>query len=73
MAVSRNRRMLLRTLQDFQKDGSLPKLAHQPKLARGVRGGAFFAPKSTDWLEAYKKELDQAPLEQRIAHPLAAE
>jgi hypothetical protein len=54
-------------VQEFMKDGKLPKLATEPKLARGVRGGAFFAPKSEDWQESYKRELAQAPLEQRIA------
>jgi len=73
MAVTRNRRVLVRAVQEHQKSGALPKLASEPKLARGVRGGAFFAPKATDWLDAYKGELDQAPLEDRIAHPLAAE
>jgi phthalate 4,5-dioxygenase oxygenase subunit len=67
LAVTRNRRMLIRAVQDFQKDGKLPALATNPKLARGVRGGAFFAPKAEDWQVSYKRELDQAPLEMRIA------
>ena len=73
MAVARTRRMLLRAVQDFQQSGTLPKLASEPKLARGVRGGAFFAPKSEDWLKSYDNELKASPLELRIAQARAAE
>ena len=73
LAVTRNRRMLIRAVLEFQKDGKLPALAKNPKLARGVRGGAFFAPKAEDWETSYKRELDQAPLEMRIAQARAAE
>jgi hypothetical protein len=67
MAITRTRRMLIRSVQEHQQTGKLPALASNPKLARGVRGGAFFAPKSEEWLDSYKRELDQAPLERRIA------
>ena len=73
MAVTRTRRALLRAVQEFQQSGTLPKLATQPKLARGVRGGAFFAPKAQAWQDAYKGELAAAPLEARIAQAQAAE
>jgi hypothetical protein len=73
MAITRTRRMLIRAVQEFQDSGKLPGLATNPQLARGVRGGAFFAPKAEDWLDSYKRELDLSPLEERIAHPLAAE
>ena len=73
MAITRTRRMLIRAVQEHQSTGKLPALATNPKLARGVRGGAFFAPKAEDWQESYKRELELSPLEKRIAQALAAE
>ncbi len=73
IAVTRTRRALIRAVQEHQQTGKLPALATNPKLARGVRGGAFFAPKNQDWRKSYDDELEASPLELRIAQAQAAE
>ena len=56
IAVARNRRMLLKTVQAF-KDGTRPPAADQPELYARVRGGFYTTTRPGDWLQLHKEEV----------------
>jgi len=58
IAVARNRRMLLNTVQAFQK-GVRPPSADNPRLYGDVRGGYYTTTQNGDWLSLHKDEVDK--------------
>ena len=60
--ITRVRRCIVRAVQEFQKDGTLPATATDPKVFANVRGGFFVEKSSVDWEEAYKKQVANSPL-----------
>ncbi|HXP74119.1 MAG TPA: Rieske 2Fe-2S domain-containing protein [Stellaceae bacterium] len=58
IAVARNRRMLLNTVQAFQK-GVRPPSADNPQLYAKVRGGYYTTTKDGDWLALHKEEAEK--------------
>jgi phenylpropionate dioxygenase-like ring-hydroxylating dioxygenase large terminal subunit len=69
--ITQTRRHNLRDVQDYLKDGTLPKSATDPTVYRDVRGGQFVAPDGEEWLDAYDARLDGAALKPPM--PEAAE
>jgi phthalate 4,5-dioxygenase len=55
IAVARNRRMLLNTVQAFQ-NGVRPQSADHPQLYAEVRGGYYTTTEAGDWLALHKNE-----------------
>jgi phthalate 4,5-dioxygenase len=53
IAVARNRRMLLNTVQAF-KEGKRPPSADHPELYDNVRGGYYTTTEPGDWLDLHK-------------------
>lgn len=51
--VVRTRRRIMAALKAFCETGMLPSIVGTPGLLKGVRSGAFLAPDSVDWVEAY--------------------
>jgi phenylpropionate dioxygenase-like ring-hydroxylating dioxygenase large terminal subunit len=64
--ITRVRRCILRAVQEFEKDKTLPATATDPAVFAGVRGGFFVEKSDVDWQEAYKKQVANAPLEQYL-------
>src|SRR5215475_5385469 len=73
IAITRKR--LLEAAQTLMKDGKAPATVDDPDIYRRARGGAFIAPASMDWLDAYADKLKTAlsPLDLLERLPLAAE
>ena len=55
--ISVTRQRIIAAAKEFAASGKLPPTARDPHLCRGARGGAFIAPVTMDWLEAYAKNL----------------
>jgi phenylpropionate dioxygenase-like ring-hydroxylating dioxygenase large terminal subunit len=55
--ISVTRQRIIAAAKEFAASGKLPLTARDPSLCRGARGGAFIAPDTMDWLEAYAKNL----------------
>jgi hypothetical protein len=58
IAVARNRRMLLNTVQAF-KEGKRPPSADHPELYDKVRGGYYTTTEPGDWLDLHKAAVAQ--------------
>ena len=58
IAVARNRRMLLNTVEAFRK-GVRPPSADNPRLYSGVRGGYYTTTEAGDWLTLHKNEVEK--------------
>jgi phthalate 4,5-dioxygenase len=75
IAITRKR--LLQAAQDLMSERKVPASVDSPDICRGARGGAFIAPASQDWLDAYAEKLQTAlsplGLLNRNRLPLAAE
>ena len=65
--ITRVRRCLVRAAQAYAKDKTLPANATDASQFASVRGGFFVEKSDVDWTEAYKSQVDSAPL----AHYLA--
>jgi len=63
--ITRTRRRLLMAVRAFKDEGVLPPGVDSPQYCQGARGGAFLAPASQDWHQAYLENLD------RIVRPLS--
>ncbi len=61
--ITRVRRCLVRAAQDYAKDKTLPANATDASHFASVRGGFFVEKSNVDWTEAYKSQVDSAPLE----------
>jgi phthalate 4,5-dioxygenase oxygenase subunit len=55
--ISVTRQRIIAAAKEFAANGKLPLTARDPSICRGARGGAFIAPDTMDWLEAYAKNL----------------
>jgi phthalate 4,5-dioxygenase len=55
--ISVTRQRIIAAAKEFAASGKLPLSARDPEICRGARGGAFIAPDTMDWLEAYAKNL----------------
>jgi phenylpropionate dioxygenase-like ring-hydroxylating dioxygenase large terminal subunit len=55
--ISVTRQRIITAAKAFAAGGKLPLTARDPSICRGARGGAFIAPVTMDWLEAYAKNL----------------
>ena len=55
--ISVTRQRIIAAAKEFAASGKLPPSARDPSICRGARGGAFIAPDSMDWLEAYARNL----------------
>ena len=53
------RRALLDAVREFKEKGTLPKVLHEPGLAKQATGGDILVPKGVDWLEAYEKAMTE--------------
>jgi len=62
VAINRTRRVLIRAARAFEKDGTLPKSARDPRLFEGARGGWFVEKNGVDWIDGYRKQIANAPL-----------
>jgi hypothetical protein len=73
IAITRKR--LLEAAQTLTRDGKVPASVDDPDIYRGARGGAFVAPTTIDWLDAYAEKLQTAksPLGLLNRLPMAAE
>ena len=73
IAITRKR--LLEAAQALMKDKTVPASVDNPDVYRGARGGAFVAPTSLDWIDAYAEKLKTAksPLGLLKRLPMAAE
>jgi hypothetical protein len=73
IAITRKR--LLEAAQTLMKDGKAPATVDDPDIYRRARGGAFIAPASMDWIDAYTDKLKTAlsPLGMLNRLPMAAE
>lgn len=60
--ITQTRKHILRAANACMENGTLPKSATDPTVYRGVRGGQFVAPEAENWLEAYRSQLNDAPL-----------
>ena len=69
--ITQTRKHIIRAVQAYQKDGTLPKSATDPSVYRDVRGGQFVAPDGEEWLDAYSTRLDAAAVKPPL--PEAAE
>jgi phthalate 4,5-dioxygenase len=74
--IAITRRRLIDAAQKLAKQGKSPATVDNPDICRRARGGAFIAPTSIDWLDAYFQKLQEAdsplgPLDRNV--PLAAE
>jgi phthalate 4,5-dioxygenase oxygenase subunit len=58
-AITATRRRLLNAAIALRDDGVVPPGVDQPDLSRGARAGAFVAPETQDWHEAYAENLDR--------------
>ncbi len=69
--ITRVRRRLVRAAQEYEKDGTLPQAAENAELFANVRGGHFVDKENVEWLDAYQKQVEAAPLSHYM--PKAAE
>jgi phthalate 4,5-dioxygenase len=53
------RRALLEAVRDYKDKGELPKVLHEPGLAKQATGGDMLVPKGVAWLEAYEKVMTE--------------
>jgi phenylpropionate dioxygenase-like ring-hydroxylating dioxygenase large terminal subunit len=60
--ISMTRQRIINAAKEYAASGTLPPTAANPEICRGARGGAFIAPVSMDWLEAYAKNLREIEL-----------
>jgi hypothetical protein len=60
--ISMTRQRIINAAKEYAASGTLPPTAADPEICRGARGGAFIAPVSMDWLEAYEKNLREIEL-----------
>jgi hypothetical protein len=68
VAVNRLRRQLVKAANTLTKDGTKPKVATDPSVLNGVRGGQFVTPNGADWLKAYRESLDNVTVRPDMAH-----
>jgi len=59
--INRVRRQLVKAAQEHAKNGTVPVSVDRPDLYKNVRGGQIVAKNGTDWLDAYRRELDAHP------------
>jgi hypothetical protein len=52
--VMLTRRILLRSVKEYQETGKLPVVLDKPELCRQARGGDVISEVGTDWLDAYE-------------------
>ena len=55
--ISVTRQRILAAGKEYAETGKLPPTAANPEICRGARGGAFIAPDTQDWWEAYQQNL----------------
>jgi len=60
LMITQTRRRILRALQAFQTDGTLPPGIEDPSIYLGARGGHFMWDAATDWRDAYAEQLRRA-------------
>ena len=60
LMITQTRRRMLRALQAFQTDGTLPPGIDDPAIYLGARGGHFMWDANVDWRDAYREQLRQA-------------
>jgi phthalate 4,5-dioxygenase oxygenase subunit len=65
--ITRVRRCLVRAAQEYAKDGTLPPNAANPTAFEGVRGGFFVEKSNVEWIDAYRGQVANAPLESQQA------
>lgn len=58
--IATTRRRILHMLAAQEKSGASPPGSADPEVAQGARSGAFLAPMSTPWREAYNEQLSNA-------------
>ncbi len=73
--IALTRKRLLAAAQELVNEKKVPATVDNPDIYRGARGGAFIAPTSVDWLDAYAEKLQTAksPLGMLTRMALAAE
>jgi hypothetical protein len=73
--IALTRKRLLAAAQELMNEKKVPATVDNPDIYRGARGGAFIAPTSVDWLDAYAEKLQTAksPLGMLTRMALAAE
>jgi hypothetical protein len=73
--IALTRKRLLAAAQELMNEKKVPATVDNPDIYRGARGGAFIAPTSVDWLDAYAEKLQTAksPLSMLTRMALAAE
>jgi len=61
--VARTRQRMLAAVRALGENGTAPPGVDDPAVNLGARGGAFVAPESLDWLEAYREllQISQRP------------
>jgi phthalate 4,5-dioxygenase oxygenase subunit len=57
--ITVTRRRLLNAARAWRDEAVVPPGVDQPEVFRRARSGAFFAPESQDWYEAYLENLEQ--------------
>ncbi len=58
--IVRTRKRLLNAARALAETGAIPPGVDNPEIAIGARGGAYMAPESADWLQAYEERLRQS-------------
>jgi hypothetical protein len=56
--ITVTRRRLLNAARALRDHGTVPPGVDRPEVFRGARAGAFLAPESQDWYEAYLENLE---------------
>ena len=62
VAITRLRRALINAARAYAKEGTVPASAADPEAITRARGGAYFAAKGEDWLEVYRRIVDETAL-----------
>lgn len=57
--ITTTRRRLLSAARDLREHGTVPPGVDRPEMFRQARAGAFLAPESQDWHEAYFENLER--------------
>jgi hypothetical protein len=60
LMITQTRRRMLKALQAFEADGTLPPGIDDPGVYLGARGGHFMWDASIDWRDAYAAQLQSA-------------
>ena len=61
--ITRVRRLMIKSAEDYAKDGVLPLSVDHPEFYDRVRGGHFVSNEEKNWLEAYRGIISTSPWE----------